>query len=104
MIDIGVARPRAQGQAMMRTDTAATKAYARRGSGPTLPQTRAATTAAAMTAGTNQAETWSARRWIGARLRWASATIWTMRESRVSAPTFWARMTKAPVLLTEPAI
>ena len=34
MIDIGVASPRAQGQAMIRTATALTSAWARRGCGP----------------------------------------------------------------------
>ena len=57
-----------------------------------------------MTAGTNQPETWSARRWIGARLRWASATICTMRASIVSLPTFSARITSAPVPLIVPPI
>ena len=40
--------------------------------------------ATAMTSGTNQPETWSASRWMGARLRCASATICTMRASMVS--------------------
>jgi hypothetical protein len=53
-----------------------------------------------MTAGTNHPETTSASFWIGARLRWASATSATMRASSVSAPTFSARMTSAPVPLT----
>ena len=39
-----------------------------------------------MTAGTNQPATASARRWIGARLRCASATSVTMRASMVSRP------------------
>ena len=34
-------------------------------------------------------ETWSASRWIGARLRWASATSCTICDSIVSRPTFW---------------
>ena len=38
MIDIGVARPRAQGQAMISTATALTRAWARRGSGPSSAQ------------------------------------------------------------------
>ncbi len=57
-----------------------------------------------ITAGTNQAATRSAIRWIGARLRWASATICTIRDIMVSAPTFSARMTNEPVIFTEPAI
>ena len=75
MIDIGVARPSAQGQAMMRTLTAATSPNASLGSGPQIAQAMNASTATTMTRGTNQPETWSASRWIGARLRWASATI-----------------------------
>ena len=39
MIAMGVARPRAQGQAMMRTATAFTMAWAKRGSGPKIAQT-----------------------------------------------------------------
>ena len=54
MIDIGVASPSAHGQAMISTETATTSACARRGSGPTSAHTTNATTAMAMTAGTNQ--------------------------------------------------
>ena len=75
MIDMGVARPRAHGQAMMRTLTAATSAKLKRGSGPNIDQATKARTATRMTSGTNQLDTRSARRWIGARLRCASATI-----------------------------
>ncbi len=52
MMDIGVARPSAQGHAMISTATAFTSAYAIRGSGPTRPQMIAVTTATATTAGT----------------------------------------------------
>ena len=52
MIDIGVASPRAQGQAMMSTATAFRSAYAIRGSGPTRFQIRNVATATATTAGT----------------------------------------------------
>ena len=96
MIDIGVARPSAQGQAMMSTATAASSAKVKRGSGPNAIQAMKASAATPMTAGTNQPATWSARRWIGARERWASATIWTMRASMVSRPTLVASMTRAP--------
>ena len=99
MIDIGVARPSAQGQAMIRTVTATMSACASRGSGPTVAQTRNATTATTMTAGTNQAATRSAMRWIGARERWASATICTIRASIVSRPILSARMTSEPGLV-----
>jgi hypothetical protein len=49
------------------------------GSGPTAAQTTKVAAADRTTAGTNQAATRSATRWIGARLRWASATICTLR-------------------------
>ena len=57
-----------------------------------------------MTVGTNQAETWSARRWIGARLRCAVATICTIWDSKVSRPILSARITKLPDLLIVPPI
>src|ERR1700719_3206445 len=57
MIDIGVASPSAQGQAMIRTLTAATRPNAIRGSGPNQTQAPKATTAAAITTGTNQPAT-----------------------------------------------
>src|ERR1700723_3128102 len=52
MIDMGVAKPNAQGQAMIRTATALTSAYARRGDGPTEAQTTNVTIADAITPGT----------------------------------------------------
>jgi hypothetical protein len=52
MIDIGVARPSAQGQAMISTATALMIACVMRGSGPTVAHTTAVTTAIATTAGT----------------------------------------------------
>ena len=56
----------------------------------------------AITAGTNQPDTWSASRWIGARLRCASATICTICASMVSRPTLLARITSAPDWLMVP--
>ena len=61
-------------------------------------------TATAITVGTNQPATMSARRWIGARLRCASATILTIRDSIVSRPTSSAFMTKVPLAFTVPPI
>ena len=58
------------------------------------------TTAIATTAGTKTAETLSARRWIGARLRCASETILTIWASNVSEPTRSACITKLPVPFT----
>src|SRR5467141_2969792 len=57
MIDIGVARPSAQGQAMMSTLTAATRPNAIRGSGPNKAQPAKATIATTITTGTNQPAT-----------------------------------------------
>ncbi len=57
MMDIGVARPSAQGQAMMSTETATTSPYASAGAGPSTAQTIKATIAIAITAGTNRADT-----------------------------------------------
>ena len=104
MIDIGVASPRAHGQAMIRTETAAIRPWARRGSGPQIAHAVNADRAMAMTIGTNHPETLSAMRWIGARDRCASATIWTIRASMVSRPTFSARMMSAPVWFNVPPV
>ena len=57
-----------------------------------------------ITAGTNQPETWSASLWMGARLRWACATICTICASTVSRPTLSARMTKPPDWFMVPPI
>ncbi|CAM7091076.1 Uncharacterised protein [Escherichia coli] len=75
IIDIGVASPSAQGQAIIRTDTAAIRPCAILGSGPQTDQITKATTAISITRGTNQPETLSAILWMGARERCASATI-----------------------------
>ena len=62
MIDMGVAKPRAHGQATINTATAATKAKENRGSGPKVIQPAKAIAATPITSGTNQAETSSAMR------------------------------------------
>ena len=85
---------------MMSTATAATSPCASRGSGPNAAHAANATTADSTTAGTNQPETTSARRWIGARLRCASMTIRTIWARRVSFPTRSARITNEPVPLS----
>ena len=58
------------------------------------------TSAASSTAGTNHAETWSARRCIGAAEPWASSTRRTIWASVLSAPTAVARTTRVPVRLS----
>ncbi|MDT4880206.1 hypothetical protein FQZ97_1159380 [compost metagenome] len=50
MIDIGVARPSAQGQAMMSTATALTSPWVQLGAGPKKPHAKKVSTAMAMTA------------------------------------------------------
>ncbi len=62
MIDMGVAKPSAQGQAIIRTATELTIAYAIAGCGPTNAHTMNVITATATTVGTNQDATTSASR------------------------------------------
>ena len=52
VIDMGVASPRAQGQAMISTDTAATSAKMNTGGGPTSTQATKVHTAITITEGT----------------------------------------------------
>src|SRR3546814_2886439 len=65
MIEVGVASPIAQGQAMISTATALTRAKVRAGAGPRLSHARKVTAATASTAGTNHAVTLSTSAWIG---------------------------------------
>ena len=76
MIDSGVAKPSAQGHAMIRTATAATNPRVTAGLGPKSNQITNVAIAMKMTTGTNTRETESARRWIGAFDPWA---CWTSR-------------------------
>ena len=74
------------------------------GGGPKIAQAMNARIATPTTAGTNQPATRSTSLWIGARERWASATIWTIWASMVSLPTRSARMTKLPDWLMVPPL
>ena len=74
------------------------------GAGPKIAQAMKARIATPTTAGTNQLATRSTRLWIGARERWASATIFTIWASIVSLPTRRARMTKLPDWLRVPPL
>ncbi|OQB02698.1 MAG: hypothetical protein BWY25_00411 [Chloroflexi bacterium ADurb.Bin222] len=104
---VGVARPMAQGQAMTSTATmlmsarvkALVSAFAGSG-GPKKSQPRNVSAAMAMTRGTNTAEIWSASRWMGALLPWASSTRWTICASAVSRPTFVASNLSRPSLFS----
>ncbi len=102
MMAVGVARPRAQGQAITRTATACRIA----GSQPWPASSQPATVTAAITSttGTNTALIWSTRRWIGALAPCASATMRTMRLSMDSAPTAVTRTSSSPSPLTAPPI
>ena len=84
MMAVGVARPRAHGQAMMSTATDACTASG------TLPLTSnhpvSVPMAMSTTTGTNTPEMRSASRWIGALLVWASSTNRTIWARAVSEP------------------
>ncbi len=99
MIAVGVARPIAQGQAMMTTVMKAASARVTFGSGPRSHQRAKVAAAIPRTTGTNTPLIWSASRWIGALLPWARWTISTIWARAVSRPTRVARMTKLPVVL-----
>src|SRR5256885_10875106 len=59
MMEVGVARPMAQGQAMMSTATALTSAKLSAGDGPQASHAPKVSRATAITAGTNHMVTWS---------------------------------------------
>ncbi len=99
MIAVGVARPMAHGQAMMRTAIALVSAYVSFGSGPKTIQAAKVSAAMTITAGTNQPVTRSATRWIGAFEPCARSTSVTIWASVVSRPMRSARNTKEPLVL-----
>src|SRR5215208_174540 len=66
MIEVGVASPIAQGQAMIRTATKLSSACVNAGSGPSQSHTKKVTVAIRITTGTKIALMRSARRWMGA--------------------------------------
>ena len=94
----GVAIPRAHGQAMITTETKASKDEAR----PIPPRkyhVRADPVAIRMTNGTKKAEIRSASRCNGAFPICASSTSFAICERTVSCPTFVARIFSSPVSL-----
>ena len=95
---VGVASPRAHGQAMIRTATAAVNAAVSPASAP-IQNPRVATDSA-ITIGTKIPETRSARRWTCALPFCASSTSRAIWASWVSAPTRVARTTSRPPALT----
>ena len=102
MIEVGVASPMAQGQAMISTATALTSAKPRAGLGPKTSQTRKVSAAASITAGTNHIVTRSTSAWIGSLPPCACSTSRMICDSMVSPPTAVARKAKAPVWFTVP--
>ncbi len=103
MIAVGVARPMAQGQAMITTPMNAVRARVTRGSGPPRNQATKVRAATTRTAGTKTSLMRSASFWIGALEPWARWTRSTIRASAVSRPTWTARMTNDPdVLIVAP--
>ena len=94
IVAIGVARPSAQGQAMIRTATAASMAWAV--SPANSDQPMKVTIEIPITVGTNTAETRSARRCMSDLPDWASSTSRTIWASAVSPPTAVARMVSTP--------
>ena len=98
MSAVGVARPSAHGQAMIRTATAAVNAAT---PSPVSPShAPAVATAISSTTGTKIPEIRSASRCTSALPFCASSTSFAIRASRVSAPTRVASTTSRPPALT----
>ena len=97
MIAVGVASPRAHGQAMMSTVTAVTTPSVKAGSGPNAHHPANVSVAMPSTMGTKTEAMRSASAWIGALEVWASSTRRMIRESAESAPTAVARSRRRPV-------
>ncbi len=95
---VGVARPRAHGQAMIRTATAAVKAAV--GLSVISSQVTQVPSARASTTGTKTPEIRSASRCTSALPFCASSTSRAIRASWVSAPTRVASTTRRPEVLT----
>ena len=98
MTAVGVASPSAHGQDITSTDTAAVNAWS--ASAPRMSHIAAVTADIIITTGTNIPAALSASFATGALDEVASSTSRIICERAVSAPTFSARMTKYPLLLT----
>ena len=94
MIDVGVARPMAQGQAM--TSTAMSRSSAGTKPAPAMSHTAKVIRARTMTVGTNHAATRSTTRWMGALLPCACSTMRMICDKTVSLPTLPASMVSKP--------
>ena len=98
----GVARPSAQGQAMISTASAALTACP--AAAPASSQPASVSAEQASTAGTNTEQIRSASRWMAALPAWACSTIATSRARWVSGPTRSARTTSRPVSAMVPPV
>ena len=104
MIDVGVASPIAQGQAMIRTATALTRPKVSAGSGPRINQTAKVSAASPITTGTNHRVMRSTSPWMGSLPPCAASTMRMICASIVASPTAVARKVSAPVWLTVPPV
>ncbi len=87
---VGVANPKAQGQAMTNTATEVNKAWENALSPPIENQTINVSIEIPITTGTNIPAILSTNFWTGALLPCASCTIFMIWDSKVSPPTFSA--------------
>ncbi len=91
MIAVGTARPMAQGQAMISTDTAEVNARTAGAASARRYHATKVAIAIEITAGTNTALIRSASRWSGARDACASRSSLTIRASVLADPRVVAR-------------
>ena len=103
MIAVGVAKPKAHGQAITNTETMANNACVIAFSPPTIIQMPKVTDEMVITTGTKIPAILSTSFWTGGLLPCACCTILMIRASIVSPPTFWATKTKEPFWLIVPA-
>ena len=101
---IGVARPIAHGHAATSTESAATKAKLRRGSGPKTSQATKVSAERASTMGTKTAAMASAVFWMGALDPWACSTLRTIWLRKDASPTCEVFTVMRPCPLTVPPI
>ncbi len=102
MIAVGVASPRAQGQAITSTATALITAVS--SGAPYSHQPTSVISASTRTVGTNTWLTLSTSFWIGALPAWASSTRRMIRASTVSAPRARVRTSSRPSPLMAPPV
>ncbi|MCY1519778.1 hypothetical protein D9M68_545400 [compost metagenome] len=102
MIAVGVARPRAQGQAITSTATALISAVST--PAPASSQPARVSRAMPTTTGTKTLLTRSTSFWIGALAAWASSTRRMIRASTVSPPRAVVRMRSRPSPLIAPPV